>query len=254
MQTTGVEVKLGGAYTSRSSTPWVSRTGQLKIKTANDSIAFYENGIMLYAEPFMLSSNDCYIYAYTSSQEGYTGTDAFDNFALTPASMFSDGFKDKNYNGWTVDAGNWTAQNGRLESSTFESYIHCDTEFSANRYVTANVQTLTSHYDPWSVLWLTVKAIDGNNYVYALIRTDGIVELSMYLNGQKTMYQVGSNLSPFDPHVISVSTIGDNGKVWVDGTLYINNAFPGLSSLSGKVALNCFQSTVACTKIAVFDE
>lgn len=253
--TINVENRIGGTYSRKFQAGWAGSTGQLKIKVSTGSIAFYENGILRYAEPYALPSDDCYIYAYTSTTESYPGTDTFDNYALKPAEIFRDEFKDGNYNGWVVDDGSWGIQNGQLRSYEYYSHIHYYTTFSANRHVRADIQTLSSDgVNPWDVAWLKVKEQDGNNRVYALIRTDGKVELTMIYNGQMTIWQVQSGLNPHNLHRISVSVIGSNAKLWVDGTLYIDVSNNNLANLAGYAGLWTVGSTAAYDNIAVFSQ
>ncbi len=251
-----VEIRTDGNWSSKLNIPWASSTGQLKIKVSTGSIAFYENGILRYAEPFALPSNvPYYVYAYTSCERIHYGTDYFDNFTLTPAEIVRDDFEDGNYDNWTVDGGSWTIQNGQLQSTAYNSHIHYYTTFSANRHVRADIQTIaTDGAYPWDVAWLMVKEQDGNNRVYALIKTDGIVELSLIYNGQHYSWQVQSSLSPYDLHRIAVSTIGTNAKLWVDGQLYVdaNNSY--FANLAGWTGLYTLGSTAAYDYIAIFSE
>jgi len=206
-----------------------------------------------YAEPFALPSSNCYIYAYTSSNR--SGTGKFDNYALYPAEIVSDDFSDGNYNNWTVDGGSWVVQNGQLQSTAYNSHIHYYTTFSANRHVRADIQTIASDgANPWDVAWLMVKEQDGNNMVYALIKTDGIVELSMIYNGQKYTWQVQSSLSPYTLHQMAVSTIGTNAKLWVDGQLYVDANNNYFANLAGWTGLYTFGSRAAYDYIAVFSQ
>ena len=78
----------GGAVSVRMEGPWLSATGQLKIKVSGDEIAFYENGILRYAEPYSLTSHSCYVSIFTSSLGCFFGTDSFDDFAVYPANIY----------------------------------------------------------------------------------------------------------------------------------------------------------------------
>jgi hypothetical protein len=248
---------INGTSSEKYRSGWAGSTGQLKIKVSSGSIAFFENGNLRYAEPYALSQNTCYIYVYGSSGAiGSTG--AFDNYSLYPASIARDDFKDGT-NGWTIDSGNWTTQNSQIHSTQNNSHIHNSTAYSANRHVRADVQTLstdaTSSYHQWDVAWLYVKEQDGNNNVYALLKADGFVELSMYYQGVKTtLGQVQTNLSPSAQHSIAVSIIGTNAKVWVDGTLYINQNNSSLANIAGWTGLYGYNSTASFSNIAIFDE
>ena len=79
----------GGNVSVRMEAPWLSSKGQLKIKVSGDEIAFYENGILRYSEPYSLASDSCYVSIFTSSLGCFFGTDSFDDFAVYPANVFS---------------------------------------------------------------------------------------------------------------------------------------------------------------------
>jgi hypothetical protein len=81
---TRVVSRIDGNISWRVEVPWVSPTGQLKIKISNGSISFYENGLMRYSEPYAFNASECYVYIYTSKWGHYSGTDCFDDFTVYP--------------------------------------------------------------------------------------------------------------------------------------------------------------------------
>jgi hypothetical protein len=78
----------GGAVSVRMEGPWLSAMGQLKIKVSGDEIAFYENGVLRYVEPYSLASESCYVSVFTSSLGCFFGTDSFDDFAVYPTNIY----------------------------------------------------------------------------------------------------------------------------------------------------------------------
>jgi hypothetical protein len=251
----------GGSVSTKTYMNWAGATGSLTISISTGSIALYENGNLRYSEPFALPSYKCHVYVFTSTlRSRSSGTDRFDNFTVYPTATatttaFKDDFMDGNYNGWTVDSGNWQASTKKLSSTAQNSHIHINTPFSTNRTVKTEIQTLSHTGDPWNVPWLFAKEQDGNNNVYALIHTNGNVELSMYYQGNKTILGIASSsLNPYSTHVLTVSIIGTNAKVWVDGTLYHNITNNNLANLAGYVGLYTPSSTGLFDNIIVFDE
>ena len=85
MNLTRVVSRINGNISWPVEVPWLSPTGQLKIRISNGSISFYENGLMRYSEPYAFNGSECYVYIYTSKWGHYSGTDCFDNFAVYPA-------------------------------------------------------------------------------------------------------------------------------------------------------------------------
>lgn len=252
-----VQNRINGVLSTKAVTTWASATGELTIDVCDGAIAFYENGIMRYSEPYALPSYDCYLYAFTSTLRSRTsGTDKFDNFALAPTPSFWDYFDDAgNYYCWTTDAGSesWQVTSGQLRSTSYDAHIHVNTAFAASRTVKTNIQTLSHTGDPWNVPWLYVKEQDGNNIVYALIHTTGTVELSMFYQGQKTMWFASSSLNPNYTHELTVSIVGTNAKVWVDGTLYHDVYNANFANLAGYVGLYTPSSTGAFDNVVIID-
>ena len=80
---TRVVSRIDGNISWRVEVPWLSSTGQLKIKVSNGSISFYENGLKRYSEPYAFNAKECYLHIYTSKWGHYSGTDCFDDFAVT---------------------------------------------------------------------------------------------------------------------------------------------------------------------------
>jgi hypothetical protein len=252
--TVKIQRRLNGGAVSSMWRWWNASTGTQKIKVSAGSIAFYENGILRHAEPFMLPSSNCYVYVYTSSDLAGTGT--FDNFSIKPAEgVFKDDFSDGNYNGWTVDSGSWSVQNGKLRSSQQGSHIHYSQAFSSpNRHVAADVQTLTSSGTAY-VPFLMVNEINASNMIYADIRLDGKVELVLFYGGYPTNWQENSSLDPYGNNRIAVTIAGTNAKVYVNNQLYIdvNNAnFANLNN--GYIGLWTYGSTGTIDNVAVFTQ
>jgi|WetSurMetagenome_2_1015567.scaffolds.fasta_scaffold01645_5 hypothetical protein len=80
-----VQRKVNGVKQTLLSTSWVGQTGGLSIEVRSGYIYFYDNGYLMYSEPYALSSYNCYVYIFTSTDRSvYSGTDAFDNFNLRP--------------------------------------------------------------------------------------------------------------------------------------------------------------------------
>ena len=95
-------------------------------------------------------------------------------------------------------------------------------DVSPNRHVKTNIQTLSSGENDWDVSWLMVKEYNGENRIYALLKNDGVVELSCIYENNKHIYQAQTPYIPILEKEIAVSLIGDNAKVWMNGTLYID--------------------------------
>jgi len=117
----------------------------------------------------------------------------------------------------------------------------------------SHVETAVSDEDNDDVPWVMVNEEDGNNMIYALIKTNGDVVLSLVKNGQKTTWNNQSSLDPFDEHAVDVSIVGENAKVWVDGTMYIDEDHADFDNISGYAGLYTHDSTGHFNSVAVLD-
>ena len=79
--------------------PWLSSTGELKIRVSDGSIAFFENGLFRHSEPFSFNSTQCYIYVYTSKWGQYSGTGCFDDFLVQNVRIYPDSTRTPNPTG-----------------------------------------------------------------------------------------------------------------------------------------------------------
>jgi hypothetical protein len=243
-----VQSRINNGLTTKLVTDWAGATGSLTIDVCDGAIAFYENGIMRYSEPYALPSYNCYIYSYTSSDRSISsGTDKFDDFALAPSPSFWDYFEDVgNYYGWTVSQGSWAVSNGKLIAQQGNSLIHTNQQFISNRHVRTSVRTLTAGGDQWNVGWVMANYLDNSNKIYALLHnTNGNIELSIVKNGQKVMFWGSSQLSPYITHVIDVSIIGTTARVWIDGQLYIEATHDWFNDFNGYTAVYTDTSSTA---------
>ncbi len=231
--TVKIQRRLSGGSVSSMWKWWNASTGTQKIKVSGGSIGFYENGILRHAEPFMLPSSSCYLYAYNSSDLAGTGT--FDNFSIKPAEgVIKDNFDDGNCNGWSVVTGIWGVTNGKLQSAqiTPTSQIRYQAISSPNRHVAADIQTLSGS-GTGNVAFLMVNEVNSANMIYADITRDGTVELIIFYNGLPTHYRhYGTGLNPCENHRIAVTITGTNAKVYVDNTLYIDQDDAHFASIS----------------------
>jgi hypothetical protein len=252
-----IENKINNNNAQKYLATWASSTGTLKIAGSRGSIAFYENGTMRYAEPFALPYQNCYVYAFASSERSVSaGTEYFDNFEVTPTDAFTDNFGGS-LAGWTIDQGTWQLNSGWLESSQANSYIHTNTAFSTNRHVKADMRTLSPVGGATEVLRLYVSMINGYNNIYVTIRRDNKVELTIWSGGTCYSHPVPYTINPLAQHTVAVSIIGINAKVWVDGTLVINLDDAHLADATvanGCVGMCNFYSTGVYTNLVVLDE
>jgi hypothetical protein len=254
--TVKIQRRLGGGAVSSMWRWWNASTGTQKIKVSGGSIGFYENGILRHAEPFMLPSSNCYIYAYTSSD--LAGTGVFDNFSIKPAEgVIKNNFDDGNCNGWSVVTGIWGVTNGKLQSAqvTPTSQIRYQAIASPNRHVAADIQTLSGS-GTGNVAFLMVNEVNSSNMIYADITRAGTVELIIFYNGIPTAYTYpGTGLDPCANNRIAVTITGTNAKVYVNNTLYIDVTDPNFANISnGYVGFYTYNSTGSLDNLVVFTQ
>ena len=151
---------------------------------------------------------------------------------------FGDDFQDGNYNGWTVNQGSWTVSGAKLRSQQADSLIHTNEQFTTDRHVRAELRTITHGTNSWDVPWVIAKY--NNNWgdvVYALIHTDGHVELSVISNGQKAQWDVyGTPLDIYATNTMDIDIVGTKAYVWVNGELYIDVSHDYFDDFGGSAA------------------
>ncbi|MFW6117076.1 MAG: hypothetical protein ACOC6G_00645 [Thermoproteota archaeon] len=220
---------IDGVVSTKVATTWAGSTGELTIDVCDGAIAFYEDGDLVYSEPYALPSYDCYLYVFTSTlRSRSSGTDKFDDFTFAPTPSFWDYFEDvDDPYWWTVDWGSWQVQDGKLENTDSASMIHSNDPCFHVGHVRTEMKTTNAGSSTWHVGWLMVKWINWDNCVYALLHKDGGVELTVISGGDKNMYTNTSNLTPLNKHAFDVSIIGNTARMWIDGTLYVtaNDAY-----------------------------
>ena len=243
----------GGDVTTTYSGTYDSASGPMKIVVSSDIISFYDNGNLIYAEPYGLSASKCYIYLFTSTLESRNhGTDAFDDFRYSyDLSGFGDDFDDGDYDGWTAGWGGWTVQNGKLKTTQSHSIIHTDEEFPKDRYVKADARTITTGTGNWQVAWVRAKYVDFDNQVYGGLKTDGNIELAVRYNGGQKGWLYYAGLNPCTTHTIEISVVGDRAMMWVDGTLYHDHTYDWFDNFGGTVALDAHMSTAEFDNVRI---
>lgn len=151
---------------------------------------------------------------------------------------YGDDFQDGNYYGWTVNQGSWTAGSAKLVAQQGNSLIHTDNQFTNARHVRTQVRTISAGANSWDTAWVIAKHDSTwNNMVYALIHTNGNVELSIFRNGQKLQWNAYAGVSPFATNTIDVDIVGTKAYVWVNGQLYIEANSDWFDDFSGTTAL-----------------
>jgi hypothetical protein len=130
----------GGPVSVKMEGPWFSSTGQLRIKVSGDEIAFYENGVLRYAEPYSLASDSCYVSIFTSSLGCFFGTDSFDDFAVYPSN----------------------ADNSALNISPSAGPGGVDIMFTGSGYP-VNSSVDISYYDPSFHTWNYLASVTANS-------------------------------------------------------------------------------------------
>ena len=93
----------------------------------------------------------------------------------------------------------------------------------------------------WNVAWTYAKYIDENNRIAVYLRPDGYIELDYTQNGS-TLYFTSTQqtqLKITDWHTFTTTFLGNEVKVQVDGTTYIdatNSSFSTFGAASVALA------------------
>lgn len=232
-----VQRKKDGKLTMLTDIPWEGPTGKLKISVSDGVIRFYENGVFKFAEDYKLTSYNCYIYVYTSTEKSHnSGTDAFDDieYFYNIAPLYFDDFNDGNYNGWTVYSGSWSVTSGRLRGQ--DGIIYTDEDFPKDRCVESELYTYRAGPNNFDVAVLIIKWASISNQITTRVFKNGDIELIMWEN-DRIAHQtiVHSSLSPYSWHTIRAVVSGTNIKVFIDETKYIDVNDAHFDDIDGSV-------------------
>lgn len=152
---------------------------------------------------------------------------------------YGDDFQDGNYNGWTVGQGSWSVTGAKLRSQQGNSLIRTNDQFTNDRHVRVELKTLSSGSNTWDVPWVIAKYDSmWNNMIYALIHTDGHVELAVYRNGAKVQWdEYGVAFDPYETNTLDIDIVGTTAYVWVNSELCIKESHTWFDDFSGYTAL-----------------
>ena len=163
--------------------PWFSATGQLKINVSGDVISFYENGILRYAEPYVLASNTCYVSIFTSSLGCFFGTDSFDDFSAYPV----------NVNGEPASISISTESLSATAGSAVNVF---GTLLDSNKIPLQNETIVLSYTFPGAGSWIPISSgltdEQGNYNIQWINSASGTFTLKTQWNGDTTLLGVSN--------------------------------------------------------------
>ena len=142
---------------------------------------------------------------------------------------------------WATISGTWTQKNGVIDGSGTYPRLKSTVSYTSNRVVTVRMRTITSGPNLWNVAWTYAKYIDENNRIAVYLRPDGYIELDYTQNGS-TLYFTSTQqtqLKITDWHTFTTTFLGNEVKVQVDGTTYIdatNSSFSTFGAASVALA------------------
>ncbi len=142
---------------------------------------------------------------------------------------------------WTTISGTWTQTNGVIDGSGTYPRLKSTVSYPSNRVVTVRMRTITSGPNLWNVAWTYAKYIDENNRIAVYLRPDGYIELD-YTQKGSTLYFISTQqtqLKITDWHTFTTTFLGNEIKVQVDGTTYIdatNSSFSTFGAASVALA------------------
>lgn len=250
-----IQRKINGVKTYLQTTAWTASTGQLKISVANGIISFYENGALKYSEPYALATYDVYVYVYMSVSHA-CGWNSFDNFAFSPTITFFDHFDAPGTpSGWTP-YGSWSDSESKLTSYSISSIIISAASYKSDRTVSTSMNTYYSQYGygSYAVAQLIVKYVNANNDVFCYLDKNGYLFLTLRNQGSQTDWYAYTGLDPISAfHTFTASIIGQNCKIWIDGTLYIDASNTGFNAYTGQVGYISLSSLMKADWININD-
>ena len=133
--------------------------------------------------------------------------------------------------GWTVEQGSWTVKGKNLSGSGVSAEIVSTSIFPSDRTFTVTMTTVSAGSQSYYVAWATGKFVDDSDRSIFLIHTDGTLEFTVSQAGLSHFNSLPSTLSPFTPHKIQLTYLGNEGKASVDGVQYFDLTDPFIGAL-----------------------
>lgn len=141
---------------------------------------------------------------------------------------------------WTIVANNWALVSGKLDGSGVSSEIATSSNYASDRIVSVSAKTVSPGTQPWYSAWIRGKWIDNCNSV-TLAMDNGAnmgLDLSVSQGCTANHYGATTNLVNTAWHTVMMVFTGNEVKVYIDGTLYIDATDSFIGALgAAKVAL-----------------
>jgi hypothetical protein len=206
---TRVVSRINGNISWNLEVPWLSSTGELKIKILNGVVSFYENGLFRYSEPYAFNASECYIYIYTSKWGHYCGTDCFDDFSVYP------GYTDNNSpTSLSIEA------NAQSLSTVAGSTINVFGKLEDSKNVPLQNKTVVLSYtflgiNTWIPISSTQTDIEGNYNIQWINSASGTFTLKTEWMGDiDNSYVSNTTTLSFLPNEKSTFIIESNSTVY----------------------------------------
>jgi gamma-glutamyltranspeptidase len=159
---------------------------------------------------------------------------------------FAAGFGD-----FTVIDGEWSTSATGAKGT--RGVMTLDKEFGVDRHVSITMKTLESlGSSAWNVGRATGKYEDDANRVYAYLRKDESVRLSVVKDGKNTDYNFSAaGFSPFDEHVYEYYFAGDTVQFVIDGKIIGEVKNEQIANIKGGVSFWMQDATAEVKSIVV---
>lgn len=163
--------------------------------------------------------------------------------ALNWPTLFFDDFNDGNYDGWTVESGNWSINNGNLFTSqtevfNFSGELHAGSDWDNYRV------ELDVNNEQGVDEGIEFRRSGNNHYAFNLRHgtgPNGTPEIKLFktINGVDTLLASTHSQSLLNNvwYHVKIEVLNENIKLWVNDTLRFNYTDAGTNLKKGQIGL-----------------
>lgn len=235
---------------------WID--GKLAMTVENDKMATIAGGIGFWSQDAGAVYDNVAVRVMPQSKAGDTvGAQGEAKAATAPAldykyraldQLFANGLGDAKvtYGEWNVTADGAVGVNGTLIDAN---------QYGVDRHVKMTMKTLeTTSKNAWAVIRPMGKYQDDANRVYAYLRKDNSIRLTVVLGGKNDDYNFPApGISPFDEHEYEFYFAGNTVQFWIDGKMYGEVTNEKISQIAGGIGVWA-QDSKGVVKSATVDQ
>ncbi len=215
---------------------WID--GQSVMVVENEKMGAMGGGIALWSQDSLAKYDDIKVFVNATKDAAQAAAPAAQAAKSAVAdykyTVLGEDFR-TDLGGMTAVDGEWAPSSAGLVGTKGVAILRQD--LAVDRHVLVRLKTLDSlSTATWNVGRVMGKYEDDMNRVYAYLRRDGQIRLTVILKGAGDNYDFPApNVNPYDAHTYEFIFAGDNVQFLIDGKVYADVTNPKVSQLAGGI-------------------